>query len=380
MKIIFVSIFCILCFNSYCGLGDIVKITFIVVTNNVNDSENIFITGNDSLLGLWNPGIIKLNKINDSTWLKSFSFTKNKIVEYKFTKGDWSTEALDVDGSIPSNHKLVVISDTVIVHKIFNWKFPNYKQQEQSITGKVEYHANFQYNGLKPRNIIVWLPPSYDSDKEKRYPVFYLNDGQNVFDKSTSSFGYEWRVDETTDSLIKLSEISEIIVVGIYSTQDRSAEYSHSPLGYKYMDFVVNKLKPFIDSNYRTLTKPEYNAIGGASLGGLISFMLAWNYPQVFSKAACLSSAFKVDQFNYVDTVKSYSGIKKKLKLYLDIGNDNLEQKLKPGNQQMVAALETISYNIGSDLIFFIDDNAEHSEKAWAKRFWRPLIFFFATK
>ncbi|MCK7520815.1 MAG: alpha/beta hydrolase-fold protein [Ignavibacteriales bacterium] len=149
----------------------------------------------------------------------------------------------------------------------------------------------------------MWLPPSYELNLEKRYPVLYMHDGQNVFDPATSSFGYDWRADEVADSLINAETINEIIIVGIYNTTDRGFEYSYSPLGYKYMDFVVSKLKPFIDSEYRTLPDAENTAVAGSSLGALITFMLSWNYPDVFSKAACFSSALKIQDLNYVDTV-----------------------------------------------------------------------------
>ncbi len=156
-----------------------------------------------------------------------------------------------------------------------------------------------------------------------------MHDGQNVFDPATSSFGYDWRADEVTDSLIKTGDINEIIIVAINNTVDRGKEYVHSNLGYAYMDFIVNKLKPFIDKQYRTLPDKENTAVCGASLGGLISLMLVWNYPQVFSKAACLSSAFKIDQLNYVDSVARYNGIKKDIKLYIDNGGIGLDAKLQ---------------------------------------------------
>ena len=93
----------------------------------------------------------------------------------------------------------------------------------------------------------------------------------------------------------------------------------------------MKKLKPLIDKKYRTLPDRENTAVAGSSMGGLISFMLAWEYPDVFSKAACLSPALLIDNYNYVKTVKSYKGGMKPVKIYLDIGGVGLEEKLQPG-------------------------------------------------
>ena len=151
----------------------------------------------------------------------------------------------------------------------------------------------------------------------------------------------------------------------------------YTSLGYTYMDFLVNKLKPFIDSEYRTLPDAENTAVAGSSLGGLITFMIAWNYPDVFSKAACFSSALKIQDLNYVDTVVNYSGTKKEIKLYIDNGGKGLESELQPGTDEMIVALQNKGYELGKDIIWYVDKNAFHSEIAWAERIWRPLIFFF---
>ena len=143
------------------------------------------------------------------------------------------------------------------------------------------------------------------------------------------------------------------------------------------MDFIVSKLKPFIDAEYRTLTDCENTAIAGSSLGGLISFMLVWNYPQVFSKAACLSPAFKIQELNYVDSIACYSGTKKALKLYIDNGGIGLESELQPGIDEMIVALQNNGYVLCKDLFWSVDPNAIHSESAWAQRIWQPLVYFF---
>lgn len=113
-------------------------------------------------------------------------------------------------------------------------------------------------------------------------------------------------------------------------------------------------------------------------MGGLISFVIVWDYPEVFSKAACFSPAFKFRDYNYVDVVRNYSGRKKNLLFYLDNGGVGLESVLQPGIDEMIDALKSHGYKKEKDFFLFIDNEAEHNEAAWAKRMWRPLILFFA--
>jgi predicted alpha/beta superfamily hydrolase len=182
-----------------------------------------------------------------------------------------------------------------------------------------------------------------------------MQDGQNIVDPRTSTFKVDWQIDEATDSLIRKGLIEEIIIVGIYNTPDRGSEYSENDTGYAYMNFIVNSLKPFIDKNYRTLSGRKYTATAGSSLAGLISFMLAWEYTDVFSMAACISPAFKIERHNFVDNVESFSGEKKEIKIYIDNGDNELDSKLQIGVDEMLQALKKkgmfkVKISIGSKM------------------------------
>jgi len=201
-----------------------------------------------------------------------------------------------------------------------------------------------------------------------------MHDGQNLFDPASSSFGVDWQVDETCDSLIRLQIMEPVIVVGMYNTPDRTAEYTPGIKGTAYMNFVVNTVKPFIDANYHTMQDPKHTLIGGSSAGGIISFMLAWEYPEVFSGAICMSPAFKIENIDYVKTVKAYQGEKKDLFFYIDNGGVGLELRLQPGIDEMIDALEQKGYNEGSDFIWIHDAGAKHSESAWALRLPKALM------
>jgi len=350
----------------------------LVVVSKLSVDKKVFIAGNKPELGNWNPDKTSLNKINDSTWLKTFEFSKDEIIEFKFTKGSWDEEALDENGSVSGNIILKALADTTIIFRINNWGNSKSKTIGQ-ITGNVKYHKKFKSRNVLPRDIIVWLPPSYDSLPNKYHPVLYMQDGQNLFDPATSSFGIDWQIDETADSLIKYHSMQEIIIVGIYSSVNRGKEYNNTDLGKAYIQFLIEELKPFIDKTYRTLPDRRNTGVGGSSSGGLISFIIAWNYSDVFSKAACISPAFKIADIDFVTPVKNYSGAKKDIEVYIDNGGVGLEEQLQPGVDDMLNALEKKGSIEGKDLLYVKDQNAEHNEPAWSKRVYRFLEFLFPT-
>lgn len=357
-----------------------VSITFEVFTKDLNADEAVYITGNDNLLGNWQPEVVSLDEIVKSKWVKNFSFPRGKKLEFKFTRGSWIKEALNDDGTIPSNFSFIVWSDTTISLKINLWADQVERKIEGQITGFVEYHRNFSGSGIKARDIVVWLPPEYSSESDRRYPVLYMHDGQNIVDPSTSSFQVDWQIDEAADSLIKQKLIEPLIIVGIYNTPQRNNEYSENDTGYAYMNFIVDSLKPFIDRNYRTKPDRQNTANGGGSLGGLISFILAWQYSEIFSKAFCFSPAFKIDRYNFVDNVLSYSGKKKEINLFICNGDDELDTRLQTGVDEMLNALTKKGYKERTDFYYVKAKNSQHGERDWSKNIPRALIYLFGTE
>lgn len=357
-----------------------VEIDVIVTTDSLPVGSAIYITGNDQQLGNWQPNVVQLEMNEEGKWTKNFSFERGKKLEFKITRGSWETEVLNQDGSTPPNYTVEVFSDTTIEIKIDLWSDQIDKKVEGQITGIVKYYRNFKGKAIKSRDIIVWLPPGYQTDLNKSYPVLYMHDGQNIVDPQTSAFHVDWQIDETADSLIRQKLIEPIIVVGIYNTPDREEEYSEAPAGIPYMNFIVDSLKPFIDRTYRTKTDNENTAIGGASLGGLISFMLVWEHSDVFSKAMCFSPAFDIADYNFVDNVRDFKGKKKQIQIYINNGNNELDSQLQFGVDEMIKALIEEGYTKGKEFYFSKDENAQHGERDWAKNVWRSLIFLFGTE
>lgn len=341
-------------------------------------AKTVYITGSIGQLGFWRPDSVKMEYKGQDNWTCAITIKDTSVIEYKYTLGSWSTEGADSKGLPLSNFRVKVSHDTVVKDTISHWTDPARNQKESTITGTIKSHRNFKADVLLPRDVLVWLPPGYEAENDRRYPVLYMQDGQNVFDAATSSFGNEWHVDESCDSLIHAAKIPPLIVVAINNSSERGQEYKPGKKGSAYMDFVVNKLKPFIDSTYRTKTSAKNTFVGGSSSGGTIAFMLAWEYPDIFSKAICMSPALKIQDIDYVKVVKE-STKKRNVFFYLYNGAVDLEKLLQPGVEEMISVLKEKGYREDKDFKVLIDLKAVHNEKAWARHFPQALETCFSS-
>ncbi|ANQ49806.1 histidine kinase [Flammeovirga sp. MY04] len=349
------------------------------ITLNQRVEKDIFITGNQQKLGNWDPSAIQLSKIDSQHYTFSSSFDVNDLVEYKFTQGDWKFQAADEDGNEWGNLEFMMPDkDTTIEISINNWTDGSNLIPKGQITGNVEYFKDFKIKGLEDRDIIVWLPPSYSSNSKQRFPVLYMHDGQNIIDPKTSSFGVDWQVDETVDQLSKANLLQEMIIVGVYCTKDRNDDYGVTEKGKIYRKAFATDIKKLIDTNYRTLPEKEHTLVAGSSMGGLVSFMIAWEHPDVYAGAICMSPAFKYEEFDYIDLIKKDK--KREVIFYIDNGGKGVDVILQPGVDKMISHLKSIGYTSGKDLFLVIDKNAKHSEGDWAKRFPDAIKLFFGKK
>jgi predicted alpha/beta superfamily hydrolase len=218
----------------------------------------------------------------------------------------------------------------------------------------------------------VFYPPGYSENTLRRYPVVYMQDGQNLFFRKEAFQGHHWRVTETLHLLTAMNALKPVIVVGVYP-KDRMEDYTRP--GYaRYGRFLVEALKPEIDARYRTLLGPEQNAVMGSSLGGVVSFYLAWEHCGTFGMAACMSSTF-----GYRDNLRERvtSEPKRPLRLYLDSGwpRDNYEV-----TRDMRALLVRCGFEEGSDLQYLAFPEALHNEASWALRAHLPFQFLFGRR
>ncbi len=361
-------------FSTSCLAQSVIFNINVIVPHSTPKDATLYIAGNNPQLGDWDPGKVQMNKVNDSLWTMELQYTKGFNLECKITRGSWNNQAMYKQGEVPPNTQLTAENDTTITLRPAMWS-DEANEPGGSVVGTLKYHRKLKGDGLEyERDVIVWLPPSYETDSSKSYPVLYMHDGQNIADPKTSFIGYDWHVDEVAESLIKFNKMKEIIVVGIYNSPDRREEYSQTKLGEAYQKFIVTKLKPMIDAEYRTLSDRGNTGVMGSSMGGLASFLLVWNYPEVFSMAGCLSPAFPEET---IEEVGEYDGATKNIRLYIDNGGVGLEKELQIGCDLMLPILRKKGFTDGKNLEWFLDEKAEHNERAWASRLWRPLMFMF---
>ena len=275
--------------------------------------------------------------------------------------------------------------------------------------GILEVYENYKSVNVQARNVGVWLPQNYSP--KKKYAVLYMHDGQMLFDSTTTFNKTEWGVDECLTKLMREGKIKNTIVVGIWNTKEnRHQEYfpqkpyeslskeekenvgvslkkigmsaEFTPSSDNYLKFIVEELKPFIDSTYSTLIDKENTFIAGSSMGGLISMYAVCEYPNVFGGAACLSThwpgTFEVENNPIPEIFYNYltNNLPKpnQNKFYFDYGTLELDA-LYPPLQTKVDAIMTSKGFSNENWITQKFEGENHSENAWKKRLHIPMEF-----
>jgi predicted alpha/beta superfamily hydrolase len=261
----------------------------------------------------------------------------------------------------------------------------------EAATGDLRLHEFRSRVFSNTRFLRVWLPPGYDDPKNagRRYPVLYLNDGQNLFEPSTSFTGVDWQVDETGDRLIREGAVPPMILVGIDNAgRDRIREYmphrSLQPVmmrvrGSRYPDFLFKDVMPFISRNYRVASGAESTGLGGSSLGALISLYTVQVRPGMIGRLLLESPSLWASSRQLI---RDSRGIKRwPERIFLATGTAEAGRQDRDQSQvDDVRELAAILRRAGLDskrLMLMIDDGASHHESAWARRFPQALEFLF---
>jgi enterochelin esterase-like enzyme len=239
------------------------------------------------------------------------------------------------------------------------------------------------------RLLRVWLPPDYDESRATRYPVLYLNDGQNLFDPATAFAGVHWQVGETASRLIAEQKIPPLIIVGIDNTKIRACEYIPyrsrdprvlKPQGKRYPDFLQHEVMPLIEDRYSVFKGPENTGLGGSSLGGLITLYTQLATPGVFGRLLIESPSLFVAKGKILDESRRFRRWPARTYLGMgtrEVGNAETDAKIVHDFRE----LETILRAAGLDeqrLKVRIDEGAIHSESSWAARFPEALEFLYS--
>ena len=345
----------------------------------LDDDRPVYVVGN---FNVWKECDEKyeMKKLENG----KYSFTFPAEIElpipllYKYTRGEWADEELDIFGNIRPN-RVLVYQKGIIEDSVPRWRdsgleyHPKYLPQIRIISEEFEIPQL-----VKTRRIAALLPYNYD-ETDKRYPVLYLQDGQNLFD-DYAPFG-SWGVDKKL-AILQEKGMGDIIVISIdHAESERIEEFTPSIKtklgvgeGKKYVEFLRDTLKPFVDKNFRTLTEREHTGIGGSSMGGLISIYAGLISPEVYDKLMIFSPALWVinkipfSRFNY----KNPHGAR----VYLYAGGKESKQMI-PNVQRFKDSYLKYSGKSDVDFELAIDANGIHNEARWGQEFPKAIEWLF---
>jgi predicted alpha/beta superfamily hydrolase len=276
--------------------------------------------------------------------------------------------------------------------------------------GSIQRFENLPSRFVAARNVDVWLPDGYSP--KKRYAVLYMHDGNSLFDSSIMWNHQEWGVDESVSKLLSEQKIKDVIVVGAWNSgASRHAEYfpqkpfetlseiqkefvtkqlqekgrtigPFKPISDNYLKFLVQELKPFVDSVFSTKKDPKNTFIAGSSMGGLISMYAICEYPNIFGGAICISTHWPgIHSMNenpvptaFFNYLKNNLPNPNSHKIYFDYGDQTLDAIYPPLQKQVDAVMVAKGYTNKNWITrFFPGEN--HSEASWSKRLDIPLLF-----
>ncbi len=264
----------------------------------------------------------------------------------------------------------------------------------EAATGDLRLHEFRSRFFRNTRFLRIWLPPGYDDHENsgKRYPVLYLNDGQNLFEASTSFTGVEWQVDETTERLIREGQIPPMLIVGIDNAgKDRFREYmpyrSLSPMmlraqGIRYPDFLIKEVMPFVARNYRVASGPEKTGLGGSSLGALISLYTASVHPGWFGRLLVESPSLWAANRQLIKDSRGVRQWPERIFLATgtaEAGREDRDRSVVDDVRELAGIFRRAGLH-DRRLRLLIDEGATHHESAWARRFPEALSFLFGDR
>ena len=348
------------------------------LTTSTTLERPVFLTGNFNNWQVDEPKY-KLKKIDPGLYEYTFKNTSKlpDILEYKYTLGDWHHEELDEHGRSRLNRKVKknqhLVEDTVPrwrnQHQTFRREF---LPIIQPIEGTFDMPVKIQ-----TRRITALLPYNYHQTN-KRYPVLYLQDGQNLFDEY-APYG-NWALDKRLALLAEKGH-NEVIIIAIdHASEKRILEFTPSEktvlgegLGREYSHFLARELKPHIDKHLRTLPYREFTGIGGSSLGGLITLYAAITHPEIFSRLMVFSPSLWVQpalvrEFTHMDP--PYCG-----RIYMYGGGKEGSGVVEYQRQLHTGILHSANPFIKSKLS--VNPHGHHSESEWGREFPKALKWLF---
>lgn len=369
--------FCILFIGLTFGVKAQVTFRITSLPSNTPPNPALFAAGT---FNNWNPGdsAYLFSKVGSNYELTIPASTGNG--QFKITQGSWATVEGTVTGAQVGNRSFTYAPNLIIDIKVNGWEGKTTLTSTALSNVKIISDSFYIPQLNRTRRVWVYLPNDYNTQLQKRYPVLYMHDGQNVFDVITSYAG-EWGVDETLSDKQTKGDKGCIVVAVDHGGTNRINEYSafNNPRygggeGEAYCDFMAHTLKRYIDSAYRTRPEREYTGIAGSSVGGLISFYAAITYPEVYSKAGIFSPSFWFSDslYPYVDSLL----MKDSIKFYFMSGTTE-STDMVPDIDRMIALLRSKGYSDAA-LQFVTREDGQHSEWFWKREFGDCYDWLFA--
>jgi predicted alpha/beta superfamily hydrolase len=335
----------------------------------------------DGPLGDWSAAGVPLDRWHDDTHRAKLELPSGFRGRFLVTLGRWREAESDGRGHELVPRELSADGPLTIESHVREW--------DQT---SIEYHPEFPSRFLPhTRTISVWMPPGYGLDPYRRFPVFYMHDGQNLFDAETAFGGVPWGADEIAEREIRAGRVPPVIIVGVANTPDRIQEYGpeernsnqENDPARDYGRFLVEEVKPFIDGMYRTRPEPEHTAVGGSSMGGLISLNLCKWYPDVFGKCTAMSPSLWWDREFFLRTATASPEWLNRCRVWLDVGE---QESSSPANSTATMrrtrrlAREFTRHGLrdGEQFRYVEVPGGTHNEASWGGRFDQVLRFLFA--
>ena len=345
-----------------------------------DDDRPVYITGN---FNKWNPR--DQNFLLTETIKNTYSIdieNKNlpEIIEYKFTRGGWGNVEIDRFGNITPNRKITkesIKTEDIVEKWRVNWA--PFKDEFFPIV-EIISEKFFIPQLNKTRKIWALLPYNYHQSKES-YPVLYLQDAQNLFNEG-SAFG-NWEIDKKMSILAEYGRGDVIIIAIENGSEDRIKEYvldydsiTENAEGKKYIRFLADTLKPYVDSVYRTKQEREFTGIGGSSLGGLVSIYSGFLYPEVYSKLMIFSPSLWLNPANDFPQMNFKNPYDIKVYLY---GGEEEGSEMTERMQLFEKTMEGWENSTSMQFEFKISINPEgkHQEFFWSQEFPRAIEWLY---
>ncbi len=314
------------------------------------------------------------------TYRRTFQFDEENLrVEYKYTRGGWEGVELGPHGESADNRVRHVHEHWLAADRVGNWASPGLQYREELLPIIEIIHENFEIPELiRTRRVAALLPHDYYSSG-KRYPVLYLQDGQNLFD-DYAPYG-SWGVNKRLAALAERG-MGDLIVIAIdHAESERMSEFTPSFRtklgrgdGRKYVRFLAERLKPYIDEHFRTQSGPEHTGIGGSSLGGLISIYAGILYPGVYERLLVFSPSLWVTSeipFNLMRLTHQYRG-----RLYL-YGGEAESRTMVPNLERFRQQLLEQTGSTRLEIQLATDPLGQHNEARWGKEFPKAIEWLF---